>query len=656
MAGINDLLKEYQASQGGGSFASPMALRGNFDFDQSLQNKTTDSKKRFGGLAGLLIDYGLPTLTSIGGAIGGTFVAPGAGTAVGGAGGAGLGEFLRQKIQGEDTDLGRIGTEAAFGGVFSGAGKAARTGVKLGGKVIGKEIAEEAAEKTAKNTATPTSIMNKMRKGIHRTQGDQGKIETWGSNLRKKVSNPQVSASPSGAAREDLIAKSLQEEGLTGSATKQYRQLPEVMKRLSGELDETLKTNTNVGRRTDLVSGIKASTKDISEFVDADPLHIKNLNIQLKELGSKLPKDYTAADLSKAKSELGGKMSNVFKKVQSGKDLTAKEAAQYTVWKSLDGQITSLAPEAKEITRRMSMLYEAAPGLKKATQAKVNIGPIHSTSLARVKQGTEDLVGRGMQKISPNAPVTPTGMFARQGLVRPLLTGGMGSGDDGEVTMGDQINEAANAATMDAEIQSATGDLLTGMSGGAGDGGDGASGAESIFTPETLQMMALEDIQKTGGKNIDTIKSLYAMFVPEDDGTGMSTTQQKAANKMADASAIADQIEEVFAQAGGGGGVTGYLTKLGAKIPGVASEARAYESIRKASIGPLARAISGEVGVLTDRDIARAENLLPRLDDTPYEARLKLQNLRKAIQLRQANIGGMGETGDESSVLTGLLQ
>ena len=48
-------------------------------------------------------------------------------------------------------------------------------------------------------------------------------------------------------------------------------------------------------------------------------------------------------------------------------------------------------------------------------------------------------------------------------------------------------------------------------------------------------------------------------------------------------------------------------------------------------IGPVARVISQEVGVLTDRDIKRAEGMLPAMTDGPETRRKKLQIMKEAL-------------------------
>jgi hypothetical protein len=74
----------------------------------------------------------------------------------------------------------------------------------------------------------------------------------------------------------------------------------------------------------------------------------------------------------------------------------------------------------------------------------------------------------------------------------------------------------------------------------------------------------------------------------------------------------------------------GYLSQW-AGWAGMAEDVSTYDQFREAMIAPLARAVSGEVGVLTDKDVARAEGLLPSTTDTDNEIKIKLKNLNDAI-------------------------
>lgn len=90
----------------------------------------------------------LPLLGGIVGGVGGGAVGsviPGAGTAIGagagGAGGSALGEWLRQKVEGED-DLGKVVEEGAWGALGGGLGKVAKTSARVLGKAATTTLPE----------------------------------------------------------------------------------------------------------------------------------------------------------------------------------------------------------------------------------------------------------------------------------------------------------------------------------------------------------------------------------------------------------------------------------------------------------------------------------------------------------------------------------
>jgi len=92
-------------------------------------------------------------------------------------------------------------------------------------------------------------------------------------------------------------------------------------------------------------------------------------------------------------------------------------------------------------------------------------------------------------------------------------------------------------------------------------------------------------------------------------------------------------------------GIIGRLKGYGQKISGVAGEnpeVKAYEDFRLAAIGPIARAISAEVGVLTQPDIERAEGVTPRITDTAEEVRLKKAKLQTMLYERQSILDELG--------------
>lgn len=117
----------------------------------------------------------LPTVGGALGMIGGSFVAPVAGTAAGGAAGSALGAALKQRLLGEKTNLGEIGKEAAFGAV-PGVFKGAAAGVRA---IKGAKAAKQAtdAERAAQQIAEQQRIANAGRNVIGATvRGDANAV------------------------------------------------------------------------------------------------------------------------------------------------------------------------------------------------------------------------------------------------------------------------------------------------------------------------------------------------------------------------------------------------------------------------------------------------------------------------------------------------
>ena len=114
-----------------------------------------------------------------------------------------------------------------------------------------------------------------------------------------------------------------------------------------------------------------------------------------------------------------------------------------------------------------------------------------------------------------------------------------------------------------------------------------------------------------------------------------SAEEEKRQVKYSDVEQSVNLLEKNLKEIEVSGPLAGRLSLLniftgGAIYPEVAD----YNALRKSLIGPLARAISGEVGVLTDKDIARAEGLLPKVTDAQKVRENKLKNLRQIIKER----------------------
>lgn len=118
-------------------------------------------------------------------------------------------------------------------------------------------------------------------------------------------------------------------------------------------------------------------------------------------------------------------------------------------------------------------------------------------------------------------------------------------------------------------------------------------------------------------------------------GVGATADERKLQAKKSGLDKSIAILEKNLLEAGpfGRGAVGGPLGAIIGNVTGgaLAPESADFEALRKSMIGPVARIISQEAGVLTDRDIERAENLLPRLRDDPGLSQRKLDNLRELL-------------------------
>lgn len=123
---------------------------------------------------------------------------------------------------------------------------------------------------------------------------------------------------------------------------------------------------------------------------------------------------------------------------------------------------------------------------------------------------------------------------------------------------------------------------------------------------------------------------------------------QKEMGQVQTAELILNQVEQ-RSQSTAKGRLPGNLTlwwhqNIGS-VPGVSE----YENLRKAMLGPLARAVSQEVGVLNEGDIQRAEGLIPKITDDPQEALAKIEIARNLINERKNLLAGGGMMTAQSS-------
>ena len=278
-------------------------------------------------------------------------------------------------------------------------------------------------------------------------------------------------------------------------------------------------------------------------------------------------------------------------------------------WRSLDEILTSSAPHIKELTLAQSAFYQAAPGLAQSARKGINI-PFTNIPIpggTRAVQGTADLAARGVSQAGRLPFGTLTSQTAGQTGVR---AGG--------------IPEAQAAEPVEGEVIP-----------------PGRQGQPQNIT-DILKLLAISDLS-SGGKNISKIIALSNFLSPKLGAATMAQLQQ-----IEGAQSLVNQLEGSFNQASQAGETGPYgkgtISGLVGRVTGggVAGKTLLYKNLRKGFTALIARS-TGERGVLTDADAARAMALIPSENSTPEFAAKQFNEIRKIFRDAQLRIQGTQE-------------
>jgi len=282
----------------------------------------------------------LPIAGGIIGGVGGTFLAPGVGTVVGGGAGAAAGEALRQMLEKEETDAGKIAIEGALGAIP--IGKFAK-----GAKVAKTIVAKKALEK--------------------------GVLEKGAIAIEEGVRKIRVKPGVGGAQQEKAINETLNRLGLKGSAQKQYENLQPAMNKLEGEIQQIIKANPGVvvvkeDIKKSFLDKLKTSlrSKDLTQK-QAQTEVSGYLNDLIKASGG--AGKFTNIDLARLRhlkklvNEDYGAVNDI---LERGGTLTPRQKVIHVAWSSLDDAVKTASPEMKKVLLDESNLYKAASPLSAA--------------------------------------------------------------------------------------------------------------------------------------------------------------------------------------------------------------------------------------------------------------------------------------------------
>lgn len=544
---------------------------------------------------------------------------------------------------------------------------------------------------------TPTAAkMTPLQTAAQAFRSNPGKASggliKGGEHLKAQARGVVPGLKPQGSAERLLpseatkINETLNQIGAKGAVPRQLRTVEAAQQKAIGQIDSELNrfdVSLSQTARNNIASKFEQNIASASGGTGLLPMASSPANSNMKQFVSEVSQRIKGATTIKQQEQLRRAIDS---RINFARNPASPDPIGEEVFKiarrTLDDSISAVTPGLKAAKTQYAALEAAKDALVMNTPATLRQaagqgligrlmagGPAQKAidvtgravaktgriaSLPAVKVGAAQQAGRILFK-EPDAKASAQGLqLGDTGLEQPQLEQPdmTGSGGDEQA----MINQMLSSGFSEDEVLNALGG---GMQGGAmaSMGGSGITERDSA----TLLKDALATYQAgnpEGAKFLMSLAQQTAALEGQRGSTagGMNADQRKAMGKVDTAENIANQIEQLLGTVGGGQGWKGYITQIGAKLPGVASNEKAYEAIRRASIAPLARAISGEVGVLTDRDIARVEALLPRLNDTPAEAQMKLANLRFAIQERRADISNLGGSApDQSSSSLGGL-
>ncbi len=587
-----------------------------------------------------------PLLGSVGGGVVGGLTAGPFGVIAGGAAGGAAGEKYRQKASGEQQNIGNIVKEGAFGalgglgegiqalrgvGTIAKAGKVAEGAVEAGRAAKGIRVAEEAAQ--------AGGVLGKA----------ENVLRSGAKGIEQSTRQIRLPASVYGAGKEEAINATLDRLGFKGNASAQYKQLAPAMAKVEERIGQVAKANPNIRvnvneiktsflnnldsqLRTgelDVPTAQKEVTKYIGDLVKKAGSKDGELNLQqLRDVKKLVNKDY---DLIAAK-------------VEKGLPLTPQQKVAQVAWESLDGAVTKASPELKSLLTEQSHLYSAAPSLK---AARVNPPTLRGMGSSLPVFATDAMRYAGAQSLKGAANVAggAAGIAQKAGpsLGRAMNIGAAQVGANAIFGNGQQPQEQMQPQQ----------DPMIGMQ------------QASQIQPQQDQsqqqqqmflMAMMEDMQKTGGKNLAKIQTIaqFADKMGGGAGSKLNTTQATQVSNFDNSLANLDEVESLVSQMGNSfGPVKGRLNSLN---PYNETQANINQATLVAAQN-IGRALEG--GKLTDADIARYQKALPNINDTPQIAQDKINRLRKLITQQRQNYiqNSTGSTPDNSLIsgLNGLL-
>lgn len=554
-----------------------------------------------------------------------------------------------------------------FGKGASFASKALIPGAKVGGlqALSQEEVTPESVVGGALTGAAGAGLFRGATNLLGKTSGLVGKaspaLERGAQNLEQGTRQIRQKPSVFGASAEKEINKTLTKYKVKGSPQKQYEALETTMKTIEGRIKSVIKANPNVtvpkeGIKESFITNLKSSlrSKDLTQKQAISEVggYLKDL---LKASGGK--GRFTNISLEKLrelKKLVNVDYGPVHEIAERGGTLSPRQKVIAAAWDSLDQAVKNASPAMKALLKDESNLYKSAQSLSAARSNPPTLRFMGTSIPANVTQKGKDVLGdilrasgkkvEGVSRTAANVPALINNplmqnILGQAGARLPQITNNGENQPSYEANTDNQYNLNGESIISQDSM---------GMLG---------PGQQASANPYPLENY-IQDIQRDP-KNVALYKEIFDQYqeqFKQPKQIKQSAQVEKAHMSLNSAEQIANQIERLVGGATTGpvtGNVLGFLGKTTGGA--LATNEAEYEAYRQAAIGPLARAISGEVGVLNEGDIRRAEQLLPKLTDARELVNRKLKNLRSAINERRSMLEQTSGGGEDYSALLQYL-
>jgi hypothetical protein len=582
------------------------------------------------------------------------------GAVLGGAGGSALGKVGENAAEGKK-DLGEgVAGEALLGGLTStpigAAGKVIKGGAQLAKGVLtgaGKEAAEKSfaeagqrsipnlakglQQKAAEDVATKSAnltpnvgVLNKVRNSARSAD-----MELSGLSPTAKLSNAKANELYNFARTNGVNA---------GSPIQQSNQAAQLLKDKTSVLNNALEQVNrplNQGESSTIVDNI---TKGIEQGKGVGKGANTNTEKFIRDINN--AKDIKSLEaLRKEADDLA------FTSTGAGKTGIAKQAK--VVRDAIDKHVSALSDDYKEAKGDFAKSLELSRTLDANSKSKGGLNLLGVNVGGQALQGAKS---RATGKIAGNTglPITPQpvkgqgilGAVARSQIERPLVAGALGMGgepvdtEQAPVTTSNGLNpgdigyEASLAKEAPTDVSTGTTDV-----------------SGNPFGKENIQNLIMQDYAQNGGKNVNTLLSLYKTFGQEGDAQPLSAEASKvvstAQSGLDSLGQLAQQISKdpsVLTKSA----ISGAVNPLG--ITGQLLGTGEFETARQNVVDVIARLRTG--AAISKDEEGRFLKLVPQAGDTPDVVNQKLSMLQSQFQQVANRTGSSGS--DTQSLLSSL--